>query len=263
MRRSVSLIFALPLIVLFAATAVVYAQEPIQDTQNLSLKLITDKTVYLPGEMIAVRFVMTNESTAPFFLNTNLSVLDGNLKVFIASDSDSFKEYIGPGWGTRDSLPGAPIKLMPSQSFETEATILWNQKAEVSHLSELYRKPLEEQRIKTDYAFVKPGKYYLKATLHSARTGTTIDSAPLAITVENPQGPDLPVWKQLKEDPSYAFFIQTGGLLESPKGAKTAKVANELNRLVSNHPDSKYAQNIRRSLTKRQELIDTIDRDNQ
>lgn len=260
--RRVGSILSLAWIVALSAAHLLSAQQPIQNTQSLSLQVKTDKEVYLPGEMISVRFLMTNESTVPLSLNRELTVSDGNLKVFIASDSEPFREYIGPGWGTRDALPGEPIKLLPSQSFESEATILWNQKADTSHLSELYRKTADKQRLRNDYALSEPGKYYLKAVLYNAQTGTTVDSAPLSIIVEAPQDGDLQIWKQLKNDPNYAFFIQTGGLLEQPKDPKTTKVANELEGLISKHPDSRYAQGIRRSLSKRQELIERMDRDN-
>jgi hypothetical protein len=256
-------VLGLALIVVLSAAYLLRAQQPIQNLQSLSLQVKTDKEVYLPGELISVRFLMTNESTVPLSLNRELTVSDGNLKVFIASDSEPFREYIGPGWGTRDALPGQPLKLLPSQSFETEATILWNQKADTSHLSELYRKTADKQRLKNDYALSEPGKYYLKAVLYNAQTGTTVDSAPLSIILEEPQDGDLQIWKQLKHDPNYAFFIQTGGLLEHPKGPKTTKVANELDRIISKNPDSRYAQSIRRSLSKRQELIERMDRDNE
>jgi len=261
-RHSAKHIFSL-IIALFATSPVIGVQQPIQETQRLSLRVVADKEVYLPGELISVRFIMKNESAEPLSLNPDLSVLDGNLKVFVASDDDSFREYIGPGWGTRDSLAGAPIELLPSESFETNATILWNQKLETSHLSELYKKPMDQQRLKTDYAFTAAGKYHLKAVIYNAKTGTTVESPPVAIVIESPQGAELLIWKQLKQDPDYAFFIQTGGLLEHPKGAKTAKVANELDRMLTKHPDSRYAQSIRRSLTKRQESIELTERDNQ
>jgi hypothetical protein len=259
--KRVGSILGLAWIVVLSAAYLLSAQQPIQNLQNLSLQVKTDKEVYLPGELISVRFLMTNESTVPLSLNRELTVSDGNLKVFIASDSEPFREYIGPGWGTRDALPGEPLKLLPSQSFETEATILWNQKADTSHLSELYRKTADKQRLKDDYALPEPGKYYLKAVLY-AQTGTTVDSAPLSIIIEEPQDGDLQIWKQLKHDPNYAFFIQTGGLLEQPKAPKTTKIAKELDGLISKHPDSRYAQGIRRSLSKRQELIERMDRDN-
>jgi hypothetical protein len=261
--KRVGSILSLGSIVVVSACYLLSAQQPIQNTQSLSLQLKTDKEVYLPGEVISVRFLMTNESTVPLLLNRELTVSDGNLKVFIASDSERFREYIGPGWGTRDALPGEPIKLLPSQSFETEATILWNQKVDSPHLSELYRKTADKQRLNTDYALSEPCKYYLKAVLYNAQTGTTVNLAPLSIIVEEPQGGDLQIWKQLKQDPNYGFFIQTGGLLEHPKGPKTTKVANELDRLISKHPDSRYAQSIRRSLSKRQEFIERMERDNE
>ncbi len=44
--------------------------------------------------------------------------------------------------------------------------------------------------------------------------------------------------------------------MEHPKGAKTVKVANDLENVLSQHPDSRYANSIRSSLSKRKEALD-------
>jgi hypothetical protein len=180
---------------------------------------------------------------------------------FISADETGpFKEYFGPGWGARDMLRPEPLKLLPGQSFETEATMLWNQKIETGHLSELYAKKAAKQRLVTDYALTEPGKYYIKAVLHSPRTGTSVESPPIQIIVEDPEGDDLDVWKALKQNGDYGFFLQTGGLVDDPKGPKTLKVVNHLQNLISKHPNSRYASRIRQSLLKRQESIEQIER---
>jgi hypothetical protein len=234
-----------------------------QSVEGLTLKVQVDKENYLPGEIISLHFSIKNESPAPLSLYRESTVWDGNLKVFIAHGTGPFREYVGPGWGTRDKLPGEPLKLNPSQSFETEATVLWNQKIETSHLNELYAKKLAKQRINTDYALAEPGTYYVKAILHNPKTGTDIESRPLLLTVEEPQGTDLNIWKTLKQNGEYALFIQTGGLLEHPKDPKTVKMARELKDLASQNPGSHYTKSIRSSLSKHKETMERTEPDQQ
>ena len=232
-----------------------------QNANSLALEVFGDKQIYLTGEMVSLHFKITNRSNASTSLQGDPTVWEGNLKVFIAQGTGPFREYFGPGWGTRDVLRWEPLKLLPGESFETDATVLWNQKVETSHLSELYAKKLARQRLNTDYAMSDAGQYYVKAVLNSPQTGTTVESAPLSLTIEEPQDSDLDIWKALKQNPDYALFIQTGGLLEHPKGPKTVKVAGELETLLSRHPDSHYANRIRQSLSKRQEEIEKMERD--
>ncbi|HYJ85332.1 MAG TPA: hypothetical protein VEW46_04700 [Pyrinomonadaceae bacterium] len=77
---------------------------------------------------VLLRFKIANESAAPALFDGDPTVWDGNLKVFVADETGFLKEYFGPGWGTRDLLRPELLKLLPGQSFETEATVLWNQK---------------------------------------------------------------------------------------------------------------------------------------
>jgi hypothetical protein len=77
--------------------------------------------------------------------------------------------------------------------------------------------------------------------------------------VNEPEGADLEVWNRIKLDGNYGLFIQTGGLPEHPKFPNTVKLANDLEILISQHPNSRYSQSIRSSLTKRQELIERIE----
>ena len=228
---------------------------------GLALELQSDETSYLPGEMVSLHFSIINKSNVPMSLSKESTVWDGNLKVLIAYEGGPLREYFGPGWGARDRVGGEPLKLAPAQSFETDATILWNQRMDTSHLSQPYAKRLTKERITTDYALSNAGTYSIRAVLHNPQTGNIVESTPLIITVEEPQDGDLEIWNKIKEDANYGFFIQTGGLIEHPKGPKTTKVANDLETLLSQHSDSHYAKSIRSSLNKRRETIERLERE--
>lgn len=255
--KKACLALSLTLTILFG-TGYALSHRLVQGSNGLVVEMQADKQNYLPGEMISLRLNIKNGTDAPTLVSKQSTVWDGNLKVFIAYQTGGFKEYVGPGWGTRDSSPQQLLKLNPGESFETEATVLWNQKIETSHLNERYAKTLPKHRLNTDYALMESGTYYVKAVLYHPQTGTNIESAPLFLTVEEPQGVDLNIWKTLKQNAEYAFFIQTGGLIEHPKGPKTVKMARELEDIMSQHPDSHYASSIRSSLSKHKEAVEGL-----
>jgi hypothetical protein len=256
--KTARLIFAVSVmaVILLGAGYALHRNTSAQNVGSLTLELQTDQQSYLPGEIVALHFSVRNTTSSPILLNNEATVWDGNLKVFVSYENGPFREYVGPGWGTRDRVPGAPLKLNPSQSFDTEATVLWNQKLETSHLNEIYAKKVAKQRLGTAYALSEQGRYYLKAVLFDARTGTSIESTPVSLTVEEVQGAELRVWNSLKENADYALLIQTGGLMEHPKGSKTLRTASELEKIVARHQDSRYARQIRSGLAKYKETVE-------
>jgi hypothetical protein len=153
------------LVFLFVSGYALLGHKLTQHRDGLALKVQTDKDSYMPGEIVSLHFSITNESGTPALLSRQSTVWDGNLKVYVSSAGGPFREYFGPGWGTRDTVPGEPVKLLPGQAFETEATLLWNQQLQTSHLNEVYRKKLDKERLTTDYALPAAGQYYVKAIL--------------------------------------------------------------------------------------------------
>jgi len=262
-RKKRWLTFILGALMLSTAAHAVNAGWIMQNANQFAIYVKSDKQSYLPGEMVSLHFEIANRSDAPVLVNALPTVWDGYLKVFIAFEDGNFKEYIGPAWGTRDRLAKEPRALRPGESFETDATLLWNQKPETSHLSEMYAKSISKARLGTDYALADVGRYYIKAVLLSPETGTSVESSPLSVVVERPDHSNLEVWKTLKRDPDYALFIQTGGLFEDPNSPKTIKVAGQLEKLLLLHPESRYVNHIRLSLSKRNETIQQIKQPNE
>lgn len=124
----------------------------------------------------------------------------------------------------------------------------------------MYAKSYGKERINTDYALTNPGIYYIKAALYNPLSGNTVESEPVSIIVEEPQGDDLETWNKIKEDGKYGLFIQTGGLIEHPKGRKTIEVINNLEKILSLHQNSRYADSIRFALSKHQKAIEQIEK---
>jgi hypothetical protein len=229
--------------------------QSISEMDGLMLEVKPSKENYLPGELITIKFKVVNKSSESLSLYKGSTVRDGYLTVLVADDNGSFKQYLGPGWGTKDADYNEPLTLEPGQAFETEATVLWNQKLETGHLNRAYAENLET-RIPTDYAFPTPGVYYIKAVLNSPLSKKHIESAPVRLALETPQGADLEVWNRIKDDGQYALFIQTGGLAERLTGATTKEIAESLEALLQRYPDNHYSEQIRTSLNHRRSAIE-------
>jgi hypothetical protein len=218
----------------------------------LRVDVETDKTTYLPGELVTLHISIVNKSNTAIPLPVDATVQDGNLRVFISKESLPFKEYLGPGWGTRDRAPSKPTTLNPGQAFGTDATILWNQTIETSHLNPAYAQQQGSERLSNAYALGKPGTYDIKVVLRDPTTRENLESIPVQLTVAEPQGEDRDVWEEIRDDANYGLFMQSGGLLESPEEQKTIRIALSLENLLSRHPNSKYAPVMRSGLAKRQ-----------
>jgi len=229
--------------------------QSIRELDGLTLEVELGKENYLPGELITIKFKVINKSFESLPLYKGSTVRDGYLKVLIADENGSFKEYLGPGWGTKDADYNEPLTLGSGQAFETEATVLWNQKLETGHLNRAYAENLGT-RIQTDYALPAPGVYYIKAVLYSPLSKKRIESASVRLALETPQGDDLEVWNKIKDDGQYALFMQTGGLAEGLTGARTKEIADSLEALLQRHPDNHYSEQIRTSLSKRRSAIE-------
>jgi hypothetical protein len=221
---------------------------------QLALQVRSEKSSYIPGEPISLKFTVLNNGDAPVVLQGGADVWRGQLKVFIAQPGEGFKEYLGPQWGIKDVAGGA-VTIAPRGLYETEATILYNHRAETSHLSELYAAQAVSERVGSEYAVARPGRYRVKAVLHVAESNAPIESAPVRVIVEEPKGDDLRVWNEIKDDAAYGYFIQTGDIKAHPDSPKAKRVVEKLEHLVTSYPDSKYSAYIRPGLTKFKSMV--------
>lgn len=221
--------------------------EPLHD--QLTLQVRSEKSSYIPGEPIILKFTVLNKADAPIVLHGGADVWRGQLKVFIARPGEGFKKYLGPQWGIKD-VAGGSVTIAPQGLYEAEATILYNHRMETSHLSELYAAQANSEHVGTEYAVTKPGRYRIKAILHVDELNAQIESTPIRVSVDEPKGADLRVWNEIKDDATYGYFIQTGDIKAHPNSSKAKRVLEKLESLVTTYPGSQYSAYIRSSLDK-------------
>lgn len=232
---------------------------PQNDLYQSRLEISTDKPHYLPGEPVAVRFRVINNTGGDISLYKGSTVGHGYLQVFIASGGGPFKQYIGPRWGLDDSITKEPrMTLKRGKEFQTEASILWNHAPEVSHLNEEAAERASEGRIRTHYALPEPGIYSLKAKLFDPGTRSFVESEPVQINVQTPAGAELTLWNLIKGDEALAYFIQTGSTKYRYDDKKTKQLIDFVEGLLSSYPDSHYSAAINRSLTKYRAQLEKI-----
>ena len=219
------------------------------EPKQLALSVRSDHNAYLPGEPVGLKFKITNKTDAPVSIDGGADVWHGQLKVLIAYQGESYKEYLGPQWGLKDELDSETI-IEPNGFFDTEATILYNHPLQSAHLSALYTEENAAKRVETEYALARVGEYRVKAILHVSESEDAIESEPIQITIEAPKGNDLAVWNKIKDNPSYGYFIQTGDLKAHPDSRKAGRVVETLEEVLNSNPNNRYAGHIRQSLAK-------------
>lgn len=104
-------------------------------------------------------------------------------------------------------------------------------------------------------AFTEPGVYRIKARFNPIIKGEKnsgfIYSDPIQITLEKPVGEDLIVWDKIKENGDIAYFIQEGyPRIPEYKAEDRAAFLKMVEQIVIDHPNSFYAESLRRSLGK-------------
>jgi hypothetical protein len=216
---------------------------PRESFNRVVLEIRAHRKSYLAGEPVRLEFRAINRADAPVLLPGGSDVWYGHLKVLIAYEAEGYREYRGPGWGLRDVLDAGSIKLRPGGVFKTEATVLY------SHPFRTVSKELATQYVATEYALGRAGTYQIKAVLSDEEFEDEIESQPIEVVVEEPHGTDREVWNELKTNPEYGYFIQTGGK-GHPGSVRTAEVVEGLDRIVTSYPKSRYVKSIAPSLRK-------------
>lgn len=245
-------IFAIIIWLSLTLLAIAFADNILGQSQDVSVSVIADKNSIYLGEIISLEFEFHNARENAVQIPTG-GVMSGNIRIFIAKKGAEYRIYNTSGWGRSSEKV---VTLSPNQSYKadnTNATILWNGKPDYSHLNTDAAKEADkfDNRILTDYAFPEAGTYLIKAVscLIDGIKGCSIpiESKPLQITVVEPIGEDLEVWKKLKNNPKFGLFLQTNGnsLREEDK-----LVIDEIKSLVETYPNSRYAQPLQQSLEK-------------
>jgi hypothetical protein len=235
---------AATLIALAVATAEAQSRGP----AAAALMVRADKPQYALGESVELSIEITNTSARDLAIPAEANVWTGYLEVLIAAADGSFLKYAGPGFGLRDSTAGSRI-LQRGQSANTTATVLFNHGVEVGHLSASARAAALQGRLpNTGFAFLAGGAYQMKARLYSLDFSEYIESQPIGIVVNEPQGTDRQVWNVLSRDPDFAYFLQAGGPKGHPSSQKSVALVSTLDALLDAYPTSRYAAAMKRAL---------------
>jgi hypothetical protein len=221
----------------------VSANETSSGDLDLELKLSSEKNSYILGEQVRVSFELTNKGPNAVSLTYRPDISTGYLKLWISSDGLHFDEYRNSSWGRFES--SGPT-LQSGESFKSEALILWNAKPQIPRAG--------EKKILTDYAFPKPGDYYLNATLVLSDKNRTdglvqIESQPIQITIEEPTGDDLNVWNRIKNNGDIAFFLQQRDTTTF-RDEKSKKVVKEIEEIIRQYPATLLTDQMKSGLAK-------------
>jgi len=213
-----------------------------EGVESLTLELKADRDAYLPGEVVALKIRATNKTAGPVLLHAGADVWSGRVKVLVSHAGGNYLEYFGPGWGLRETLARRTNTLQPGQFAESEATVLYNNTVETSHLSEEHARRIAGNRIRSGYAFPTPGVYSIKAVMFDAGYDKSIESAPLQIVIQAPVGADAEVWDRIRNDAGLGYFIQSGSSLYGIDDHRTAAMLTTLEGLAARHPESGHAK---------------------
>ena len=238
--------YLLGMVVAWSLSCPMVASAETARLEGLSVGVYPNSQEYALGEVVRLKIRITNTSEEVIVLRRTPSIANGDIRVFIAG-AEEFREYLGPRWGLEDVGAVKRAKLAPGEFMEVDASILYHHRTETGHLSELYAAQYARQYIDTDYAFVSPGTFKVKAVLEGGESAR-VESEPARIRIQEPEGAGLQVWNVLKADADLGFFLQAGSPNGDPRSAKSAKQAETLKSLASVYPESRQKDDILLSL---------------
>lgn len=216
-------------ITLLAAALALLAARPL--TTGMDLTLEPGRRNYLLGEPVRVRVQARNATREPVTTSVVLTPEAGFVQFFVSEDGKEFKQYLGPGWGTRDIFL-SPQEVEPGAKYEAEVELLWH------HVI-----PGDEQFLRRPLAFTEERCYWVKATAllpAFERESNTIEICTVA-----PKGPDLAVWKRFLAEPELARFVQR------PNGDLRDEIRQRAEALLAQYPSTAYTPYLERALRER------------
>lgn len=209
MKNKIAVMTVLTLIGICGFFGFAYLKD-VNASSDIGFELSAAKTTYTVGEVVSVKVLIHNKSSQTLSLPQNLYEY---VSFQVSEDGGEFKTYTGIGKGFRIDGLMSDMQLQPNKSLIFPNTIFWNAKPEVSHLNAGAAQRITKGRMLTDYAFPKAGAYFVKATLNLPRPGENelrLESAPVKITVTEPEGEDLAVWNKIRNRGDIGYFIQSG-----------------------------------------------------
>ncbi|MGI8788055.1 MAG: hypothetical protein ACR2HG_09875 [Pyrinomonadaceae bacterium] len=217
-----------------------------ENSPTLTLKVSSEKQIYIPGEVAKLNFELVNDGNEPVKLPFRPDISTGYLSVWIAFSGQRFNRYNNTSWGKMEY--NGPT-LQPGQSFKSQADILYNSKPDISRLNVDTIKDSPEGAILSDYAFPEAGVYLVKAVLSFSDIKLKVESEPIQIVVNKPIGEDLKVWNQIKDNGDIAYFMQKGAT-RTYQDAKAEKLLKEIEQITQQSPNSFLAGQMKQKLEK-------------
>lgn len=226
------------------------------DAKALSLDLTTENASYAAGEVIELKFAITNNSDKADAI-TAPDVGTGSLKVFLSGDGKDYREYVGPNWGALDAGQHQ-LKLAAGARFETNATMLYNQRLATGHLTPMYAERIDKARIPTEFAITEPGRYWIKASYTNGKD--VIRSAPVEIEITTPVGQEAIVWDQIRSDGAFAYMLQTGDVRYLPGSAESEDFDERLRQVTSDYPETGLTRRLGQKIDQYKRNVEYVER---
>ena len=224
----------------YGFTTKVYVQS--SEDPNVDVTITSQSEKYSVGEIVPINLVIKNIGLKEIYISGDLDFA----KIYISQDGKDYKECTNTA-RKRPDEKRSPIKLPPNDSILNNETILWNSDKQNTEFS------WKESRVLTDYVFPTAGIYYIKTKYYIYVSSKTIliESKPIKITITEPEGKNLEVWNKIKDRGDFAYFIQYGEFLAPLyKNEERAKFLQEVEQILTDYPNSFYAEPLRQSLEK-------------
>lgn len=232
------------------------------ENDSIGLTLNVPKSEYALGEVVEIAFELRNYTHKTLEI-AKPSVFSGNLRLFISTDGETYKEYCGPDWGMLDARRQA-VELKPSEAIETAATVAYNNPMPTDHLTPLYANPIRRSQIDSEYAIAEAGMHWFKAVYRNGKL--TTESEPVRVKISEPTGNEQALWEQMKTDGSFALFMQTGNTKNYPGSSEEEEFMQRLERITAEHPGTEVSRLIGERFIKHraaQENLEKIKRNRQ
>ena len=210
----------------------VFAPAPVW--AGMSLVLEAKQDTFVLGEPVRVTLTATNDTSEPIETSIILSPQAGHVLFYVSEDGGDFKQYIGPGWGTRDVYL-RPSPVAPGGSVASDYELLWHNAL-----------PGDPQALGRKLAFPEPRCYELKVRALLPHFDT--ESNTIEFCTTTPTGQDLAVWESFVEEPELARFVQR------PTALVTETVRKRAETLLEQNQSSKNALRLEQALRVRREF---------
>ena len=163
---------------------------------GLELVLEAPQKSYVTGEPIELSLKAVNKSGAPVDAAVLLHAEAGYVLFYVETEPGEFKQYLGPGWATRDVMV-RPATIRPGVSMEERFTLLWHNVL-----------PGDDTMLREPLVFAEERCYRVKAKSLLPGFAFEGQSNPIEICVKAATGPDRVLWDAMVAEPQLARFIQ-------------------------------------------------------